>query len=333
MIDVANAFKGGVHVPDRKDGTKDKPIERMPQPASACICFSQHIGKPAVPCVKAGDRVNRGTLIGKADGAISANVFSSVSGVVKEIKKITEYNGAVNDYAVIENDGENSEEFLPSIGEITAESVKTRVFEAGLAGLGGAGFPTAVKLSPKEPIDALIINGAECEPYLTCDYRIMMEKTAELCDGIKLIALALGVKNIIVGIEDNKPEAIDKISAAADFTVVPLPKKYPQGGEKQIIYSCLGRKVRAGKLPSSVGVCVENVQTAYYVYQAVRNNMPLIERVITVGGDGVNDPKNLVCAIGTKYGDIIDFCGGLKENTVKFISGGPMMGRLTTTEA
>ena len=307
--------------------SKDKPIETMPAPERVYVSLSQHIGKPALAVVSVGDKVDKGQLIGAADGFISANVFSSVSGTVEEIKPLTTHAGKAV-HIVIKNDFEERMQTLSEIDETDGKAICERVKEAGIVGLGGAGFPAFVKLSPKEPVDILLINGAECEPYLTCDYRIMLEQTREFVDGARLAATALGGAKIVVGIEENKPDAIDILSKYDDLSVVPLKKKYPQGSEKQLIFACTKRKVGLGKIPSSVGVCVLNVQTAKAVYNAVIKREGLFERVMTITGNGINEPKNLLVKNGTAYSEIIDYCGGLKTNARKIIAGGPMMGKV-----
>lgn len=326
----SSTFKWGVHVPDNKHLSSGKPIVVMPNNSLVYISMSQHIGKPATPIVAVGDRVKKGQLIGQESGFISANVYSSVSGTVKEIAtKRTPLNTA--EYVVIENDGLDEEVLLPDIDENDPEQILLRVKEAGIVGLGGAGFPTYVKMSPREKIDTILINGAECEPYLTCDHRMMLEYSEQIVGGAKYIAKALGCTNIIIGIEDNKPDAITLMSKYEGIKVMSLKKKYPQGSEKQLIYACTKRKVAPGKLPSSQGVCVFNVQTAFQCYEAVKLNIPLYERVITVTGKGIAEPQNLVVKNGTPYKDIIEFCGGLKESAVKVVVGGPMMGKVLTT--
>ena len=322
-----STFARGVHVPDMKGLSKDKPIETMPAPERVYVSLSQHIGKPALAVVSVGDKVDKGQLIGAADGFISANVFSSVSGTVEEIKPLTTHAGKAV-HIVIKNDFEERMQTLSEIDETDGKAICERVKEAGIVGLGGAGFPAFVKLSPKEPVDILLINGAECEPYLTCDYRIMIEQTREFVEGARLSATALGGAKIVVGIEENKPDAIEILSKYDDLNVVPLKKKYPQGSEKQLIFACTKRKVGLGKIPSSVGVCVLNVQTAKAVYNAVIKREGLFERVMTITGNGINEPKNLLVRNGTVYSEIIDYCGGLKASARKIVAGGPMMGKV-----
>lgn len=320
-------FSGGTHIPDRKNLTADLPIETMPSPDIVAISLSQHIGKPSVPVVNVGDVVSVGQLIAEEGGFVGANIYSSVSGVVTTIEERYNPNGTKSNYIVIQNDKNDwSAAPLPDIGERTPDNILQRIRLAGIVGMGGAGFPTAVKLAPKQKVDCLVINGAECEPYLTCDYRLMKEKTDEIHTGIMLLAKALRVDKIYVGIERNKPDCIQAFSQYDDLTVVSLKKRYPMGSEKHLIFSCTGRKVGLGKLPADAGAVVQNVATAYAVYEAVELNKPLYERVMTVSGKGVLHPKNLLVKNGTPLDMIINFCGGMRDNSVMMIAGGPMMG-------
>ncbi|MBR1891307.1 MAG: RnfABCDGE type electron transport complex subunit C, partial [Clostridia bacterium] len=262
-------FSGGAHVPDMKAMSSGKAIETLPAPERAYISLSQHVGKPAIPIVSEGEKVLRGQLIAKADGAVSANIYSSVSGVVEEIKPISNHLGR-HTYIVIRNDFLDETVWLEPIDDTDGNAIAERVKEAGLVGLGGAGFPSFIKLKPKEPIDILLINSAECEPYLTCDYRVLVEHTEQFVVGARYLSKALGGAKIYVGVEENKPDVIKTLSEYDDFFVVPLKKKYPQGSEKQLIYACTGRKVGLGKLPSTTGVVVMNVQTTKAVFDAVK---------------------------------------------------------------
>lgn len=327
-LSKSSTFSHGVHIPDMKWLSKDKSIEIMPSPERVYISLAQHIGKPATCIVNVGDSVSRGQLIGRQDGFISSSIYSSVSGVVEDIRPIVTPQGQTQTFVVIKNDGQDTTVYLEPIDKTDGKQIVARVGEAGLVGLGGAGFPTVVKVSPKEPIDTLLINGAECEPYLTCDHRIMLEKTEEFVQGAKLLSVALNNAKIVVGIEENKPDAIELLSKYDCLTVVPLKKKYPQGSEKQLIYACTKRKVGCGKLPSTTGVCVLNVQTVKQTYDAVEKNTPLYERVMTVTGKGIAQPKNVLVRNGTPYSEIIEFCGGLKDDARKIIAGGPMMGKV-----
>lgn len=318
----------------RIHGTKlsrNMPVENASEPKIVKISMSQHIGAPATPVVSVGDRVKKGTLIGAANGAVSANVFASVAGTVTAVEDLENGLGQVLKHIVIENDFSEEEELFPPLTEKTPETMKARIAEAGIVGLGGAGFPTAIKLSPKTPLDVLVINGAECEPYLTCDFRLLIERTEEIYKGIKIIAEILGVKNIVIGIEVNKQEAIDAFLRYKDVTVVPLRKQYPMGSEKHLIYCTTGRKVPCGKMPFDVGACVQNVKTALACYEAIELNKPLTETVLTVSGKGIDKPSNLKVPLGTSFSELIEQCGGKFENTVKVIAGGPMMGRALGT--
>lgn len=319
-------FKKGIHFPDMKYLAKDKPIEPMPPSEHYFVALSQHIGAPAKPVVEVGATVAAGTLIARADGMISANVFSPVSGTVAGIETRKNKQGANAPFIHIKNDFKNREEFMPPADASDARAVRERIGKAGIVGLGGAGFPTLVKLSPSKPVDILIINAAECEPYLTCDYRVMLDRTEEFVKGVKILSSCLGVARTVIGIEENKMEAYEKLRAFDGFELILLEKKYPQGGEKQLIYACCGRVVPAKALPMDVGVVVQNVATALAVYEAVEKGKPLYERVVTVSGKGVAEPKNLLVKTGTLFEEALDFCGGISEDTQKLIAGGPMMG-------
>lgn len=319
-------FKKGIHFPDMKYLAKDKPIEPMPPSEHYFVALSQHIGAPAKPVVEVGATVAAGTLIARADGMIFANVFSPVSGTVAGIETRKNKQGANAPFIHIKNDFKNREEFMPPADVSDARAVRERIGEAGIVGLGGAGFPTLVKLSPSKPVDILIINAAECEPYLTCDYRVMLDRTEEFVKGVKILSSCLGVARTVIGIEENKMEAYEKLRAFDGFELILLEKKYPQGGEKQLIYACCGRVVPAKALPMDVGVVVQNVATALAVYEAVEKGKPLYERVVTVSGKGVAEPKNLLVKTGTLFEEALDFCGGISEDTQKLIAGGPMMG-------
>ncbi|MBR1747413.1 MAG: electron transport complex subunit RsxC [Clostridia bacterium] len=318
-------FPKGVHVPDNKSWSKDVPIEVMEAPDIVCIGLQQHIGRPSVPVVGPGDEVLCGQLIAKEGGYIGANVYSSVSGKVTGIEKRPGVNGVPAEYIVIENDHHDRTMTLPPLPDREPATIKARIREAGIVGMGGAGFPTEVKLSPKTPVDSLVINAAECEPYLTCDYRLMVEKTDEVAQGIRLLAKALGVEKIFVGIEKNKPDAIELFSRYDDMQVVSLKKAYPMGSEKHLIYSCTGRKVPCGKLPADAGCVVQNVATAFAVYEAVEKDKPLYERVMTVSGCGAVHHKNLLVRTGTPFSALRENCG-VKDDVTMFVSGGPMMG-------
>ena len=307
--------------------SKNCPIEKVPAPARVYISVSQHIGAPAIPVVNVGDKVRKGTLIAEASGAISANVFSSVSGTVAEIRDIVNGLNQKQKYIIIDNDFTDEEEFLPPLNDFEPNTLIERIRLAGLVGLGGAGFPTAVKLTPKNPLDTLVINGAECEPYLTCDHRLMVERTDDIYRGIKYAARALNVKRIVVGIERNKPNAIEALAAYDDLEVVSLKRQYPMGSEKHLIFVTTGRKVPTGKMPFDVNCCVLNIKTVLAAFYAIEKDRPLTEAVLTVSGRGIKEPKNLQVAIGTPFSELIAYCGGASDDTVKIVAGGPMMGK------
>ncbi len=321
----AYRFNRGVHVPDRKTA-RNAAIVTMPAPDTASVSTSMSFGKPAIPVVSVGNKVKLGQLIAKADGAISGNVHASVSGEVTAIVQRQNATGGTETYIDIVNDGKDEKDFLPPLSEPNDDDIRKRAFDAGLVGMGGAGFPTAVKLSPRSPVDTLVINGAECEPYLTCDFRIMLEYGDKIVRGAKYFATALGVKNIVIGIEANKPECIAEFEKYDGIKVVKLKKQYPMGGEKQLIYCTTKRKVPVGKLPADAGCDVQNVATCLAMCEAIEEGKPLIDRVMTVAGGGISEPANVKVRLGTPLESVVEFCGGKSENAVKLISGGPMMG-------
>ncbi len=324
----AKNYRYGVHIRDMKYLCNQKRIEDMPAPDEVWISVSQHIGAPANPIVNVGDEVKKGQLIAEATGAISANVYSSVCGNVVSIENVVNPMGVKQKYIRIKNNGKTDSILFPNLESFDNQSLIERIRLAGIVGLGGAGFPTAVKLTPKNKLDYLIINGAECEPYLNCDYRLMIEKTDSLIKGIHYFAKALDIKseNVLFGIEKNKPDAI-KLFSERGINVVELKKQYPMGSEKHLIYCCTGRKVPIGKMPFDVGCSVQNIKTLIACYEAIELNKPLTEIVLTVSGQGVKEAKNLRVAIGTPFTEIVNFCGGETENTVKYVAGGPMMGK------
>ncbi|MDE6356629.1 MAG: electron transport complex subunit RsxC [Clostridia bacterium] len=326
-------YFGGVHPKGAKALSENAPIETLPPPEVVAISTAQSLGKPAVPVAEVGQRVKEGELIARADGPISSDVFASVAGTVTEIKEETGANGANEKFIFIKRD-EGSEEkiyFDPLPADADGERIKARIKECGIVGLGGAGFPAAVKVAPRTPVDTLILNGAECEPYLTCDHRLMLEHTEEIARGARYVARALGVQNIIIGIEANKPECIKAFEKFDDIKPVILKKQYPMGGEKQLIYVTTGRRVGMGKLPADCGVVVQNVATAFAVCEAVELGKPLYERVLTVSGKAVKNPKNLRVRVGTPIKYIVDFCGGELVSPKKVIQGGPMTGMAIST--
>ena len=330
-------FKGGIHPYEGKELSENKPIQVLLPKGELVFPMSQHIGAPAKPLVAKGDRVLAGQKIGEAGGFISANVICSVSGTVKAIEPRRMVNGAMVPSIIVENDGEY--ETVEGVGEdrdpstLSKEEIRSIVKEAGIVGLGGAGFPTHVKLTPKDEnaIDYVIVNGAECEPYLTSDYRMLIEEPEKIVGGLKVILQLFDNAKGVIAIENNKPDAIQLMtkvaSSYAGIEVVPLKVKYPQGGEKQLIDAITKRQVASGALPISTGAVVQNVGTAFAVYEAVQKNKPLFERVITVTGKSVARPSNFLARIGTPMKQLIDACGGLPEDTGKVIGGGPMMGK------
>ena len=332
-------FPGGTHPHEGVNGKAvngGNAIVELPAPARVVIPLSQHIGAPAKTIVKKGDQVLMGQKIGEAGGFVSAPVHASVSGKVVAIEDVEVASGAKVPAVVIENDYQDAwTELKPATRPETmsAADLQALIREAGIVGMGGAGFPTAVKLTPAEGkvIEQLVINGAECEPYLTADHRLMVEHAAEIVDGLRLMMLALDVKRAIIGVEKNKPDAIAALRACCTgvggdgITVMALPVMYPQGGEKQLVYATTRRKVPTGGLPIDVGVVVCNVGTVYAVQQAIREGKPLVQRVTTMGGM-VNNPGNFLVRIGCTVGNLIDACGGLHNDVRMLISGGPMMG-------
>ena len=320
-------YFGGIHPKGRKEMSSSCPIEVMPEPEVVTVSTSQSLGKPATVTVEKGQAVREGEVIAKADGAISSDVFASISGTVTDIKE-ADGTGGKETYVVItaQPDGKKDKFTFPPLTDPSADEIKSRIRDCGIVGLGGAGFPTAVKVSPKTPVTTLILNGAECEPYLTCDHRLMLEKTDEIVRGARYIAKALGVSEIIIGIEANKPDAIKQFEPYEDIKVVILAKQYPMGGEKQLIYVTTGKRVGVGKLPADVGVIVQNVGTAFAVCEAVELGKPLYERVVTVSGKGIKQPKNLLVRVGTSIKDIFQYCGGEEAAPKKAILGGPMTG-------
>lgn len=332
---------GGIHPHDNKLSAGSS-IQELAVPAEVKVPLAQHIGAPAQPVVAVGDEVKIGQLIAKAGGFVSANVHSPVSGKVKKIEDFVDGNGYKKQAIVIGVEGnvwDDSIDCSPGIVreiKLAPADIVKKIGEMGLVGMGGATFPAHVKLSipPGKKCDALIINGVECEPYLTSDHRLMLEKGEEILIGVKILMTALGVDKAYIGIENNKRDAIDhltKLSAGyPGVTVQPLKLKYPQGGEKQLIDACIGRQVPSGKLPIDVGAVVQNVGTAFAVYEAVQKNKPLIERVVCVTGKPLQKPSNFLVRIGTPVSALIDAAGGMPEDCGKVIGGGPMMGRAFT---
>ena len=333
---------GGVH-PEENKLTHEVPTQVAPLPQQAVFPLSQHIGAPAKPIVQKGDKVKVGTMIAEAGGFVSANIFSSVSGTVFKVDTAIDATGYRKPCIIINVEGDEWEESIDRSDkierlehhpELTSEQIIEKVKYAGIVGMGGACFPTHVKLCPPptEHAECVIINGVECEPYITSDYRLMMEKPDEVVEGVKLIMKAVGVNKAYIGIEENKPRAIDlmiqKLMTNLDIEVVPLAKKYPQGGEKQLIDAVIRRQVPAPPaIPINVGAIVQNVATAVAVYEAVMKNKPLFERYTTVTGKKLAKPGNFLVRMGTSFGQLIDLCGGLPDGDNKILAGGPMMGK------
>lgn len=323
-----NTFKRGIRPQENKELSRDCAIEIMPPPRIVKIPLSQHIGAECRPLVRPGDTVRKGQLIGSSDKTVSAGVFASVSGTVIGIETVRTASGGNVGHIVIENDFAETEERLPKLTDPSPLELIERIRAAGIVGMGGAAFPVHVKLTPpkEKRIDVLIVNAAECEPYLTCDDRIMREYPEQFAEGCRLLGRALRVERVVVGIEENKPEAIEKLRSVTDLELCVLKTKYPQGAEKQLIYAVTGRKVPPGGLPMDVGVVADNVHTAFSTYRAVYEGKPCYERVMTVSGGAVANPKNLWVRTGTSYEDLLAYCGGLREEAVEVVSGGPMMG-------
>lgn len=327
-------FKGGVHPPEKKNLSKDQPIEKLPIPDRLVILTQQHTGAPCEPLVKPKDYVYKGQKIGDKQAFITAPIHAPTSGTVKRIGLYSHPNGRPVLGIEIEPDGKD--ELFQEIPitdswyNLSPEEIRHRIREAGIVGLGGAAFPTHVKISPppEKKIDTVILNGAECEPYLTIDYRIMLEKPDLVVEGLKIIMYVVGVKKGIIGIEENKKDVVDQLKKYTDSSIeiVVLPTKYPQGSEKHLIKAILGREVPSGGLPLDVGVIVNNVGTAVAIAEHFRTGLPLISRGITISGEGINYPKNLEVLIGTPLNKIVEAAGGFKEVPGKIIFGGPMMG-------
>ena len=333
--------KGGIHPPEKKT-TAGVPVSRMPLPSELRLMLAQCIGAPARPTVKAGEHIEAGQMVAEAGGFVSAPVHSPVNGTVKKIEPTRTPQGIWQDSIVITPDEENADLFnLPprTVEEVTAlspEEIIAIVGECGVVGLGGATFPTRVKLSvPKgKKATAVLINGAECEPCLTCDDALMRTEAEKIIKGTLLIMKATGATEGIVGIVENTPASIRemrKVASASGIRIEPLKKKYPQGGEKQLIYAVTGKTVPAGALPIETGCIVDNVATAYAVYEAVYNRRPLTERIVTVTGPELANPGNFIVRNGTSLSDIMAFAGGCPSDTGKIIAGGPMMGRAVST--
>ncbi len=327
-------FKGGVHPPERKELSAEKVIETAPLPSLLILPLSQHIGAPLAPVVGVGDEVREGQLIADSEAFVSAPLHAPASGRVKAIEPRLSFTGVKINSIVLEvSDSQEKTGLAPlTQADLTPEKIRKRAREAGLVGLGGAAFPTHVKLSPPsdKPIDTVLINGCECEPYLTCDYRLMLEEPEEIISGLKLIMIAVGANRGVIVVEENKRDAgqiLNEIAEKEENIEVVLTKtKYPQGSEKHLIKAVLDREVPSGALPFEVGAYVQNVQTTIALSRAFWKGEPLTERVVTVSGEAVSHPKNLKVKLGTPAQDLIEFCGGFSEEPDKVIFGGPMTG-------
>lgn len=336
-------FKGGIHPDDGKRFSRDQAIQSLLPKGDLVYPLSQHIGAPANPVVKKGDHVLRGQMIAEAGGYVSAPVYSSVSGTVKGLEYRFGPAGSKVECIVIENDGEYQEaEYEPvrPLAEMKSEEILEKIGRAGIVGMGGAGFPTRVKLSPKEPekIEYIIANGAECEPYITSDHRRMLENTEELVSGMRVVLSLFPNAKGYFAVEDNKKDCIEKLkTAVADeprMDVRVLMTKYPQGAERQLIYAVTKRAINSSMLPADAGCIVDNVETLIGIHHAVIEGKPLMERVVTVSGDDIAAPGNFKVLLGTSHQELIDAAGGFVEQPEKLISGGPMMGfAMVTAEA
>jgi electron transport complex protein RnfC len=329
-------FRHGVHPPELKELTAGSPIRRMPFPTEVVLPLSQHTGKPAKPIVQVGDRVERGDKIGEADGFISSPIHASAAGHVEEVGLWPHPTGGYQSAIRIRVEQFSAQvprpRIIPDWEGLDHDALVEAVRRAGVVGLGGAAFPTHVKLQPPkdQTVDTILINGAECEPYLTTDHRTMVEYPERVQLGVRIMMRALGVSRAVIGIERNKPDAIERIRATLpgdiDVTVQPLTVKYPQGAEKMLIDAVLHREVPSGGLPMHVGVVVHNVASVATIAEVFETGLPLIERIVTVTGFGVKKPSNLIVPVGTKTRDLLDACDGLTDDAREVIFGGPMMG-------
>ncbi|MHB0948483.1 MAG: electron transport complex subunit RsxC [Gemmatimonadaceae bacterium] len=334
---AAPTFDHGIHPPESKELTRALPIRRMPFPREVVLPVRQHAGKPATVCVAKGQHVERGDVVATADGFVSAPVHASASGTVSAIELAPHPDGSMALAVRITVDAWAPQvprpRLVPDWHGLTREQVVQAVQDAGVVGLGGAAFPTHVKLAPPKDatIDTLIVNGAECEPYLTTDHRIMVEYPHRVHFGLRVMMEALGVPRAIIGVERNKPDAIAALEATKlaglDVTILPLTVKYPQGAEKMLIRSVLGREVPSGKLPATVGALVQNVGSIATIAEVFETGMPLVERIVTVSGPGIRKPSNLIVPVGTRLQDVLDYCGGLTADAAEILFGGPMMGQ------
>lgn len=327
-------FKQGIHVPENKELTNSKPITVLLPKQDLVFPMQQHIGAPAKPIVAKGDKVLLGQKIADATGFVSSAIYASVSGIVKDIKPMLHPDGNKYNSIIIENDGLYKEDenlgVKKDLDKYTKEELIEAIKEAGIVGMGGAGFPTHVKLSSKADIDTIIVNGAECEPYLTSDHAVLLEETDRVIKGLQVILKIFPKAKGIIAIETNKMNAIEKVQSQLqnipNISVVPLIPKYPQGSEKQIIEACTNRQVPIGALPEKAGCIVDNVDTVVAIHRAIFRGRPLMRRVITVTGSAIKNPNNFKVKLGTNFNELIEAAGGFKEEPAKIISGGPMMG-------
>lgn len=340
-MNIFCSFKGGVHPPEHKDATESKPIESMPLPSHVIIPLQQHTGAVCEPVVSVGDEVKEGQKIGEAKGFVSSPVHASISGTVAAIEDRPHpvVPTPVRSIVIESKNPPATWDKTTDWSTLSSKDLLDRICDAGIVGLGGAAFPTHIKLSPPKetPVDTLIVNGVECEPYLTADHRLMLERSLGILEGVKILLKVLGVHRVYIGIEKNKPDAIKIMQEhtanrslwnGAMVEVMPLKVKYPQGAEKQLIKAVVRKEVPSGGLPFHVGVVVQNVGTAFAIYEAVVKGKPLIERIVTVSGNRIREPKNLAVRIGTSFAGVIEHAGGIVPNghPVKIIMGGPMMG-------
>lgn len=337
IFSIGNGFSHGVHPPHHKDQTEDLPIQRVPFVSRYVMPLGQHIGVPAEPIVKVGDRVQRGELIAKPKGFISTALHSPVTGTVSDIGMHRYVDGSFRQAIEIKADPYATQQFIDNhshsnVADMSTEKFIDAVQMSGIVGMGGAAFPSHVKyaIPDGQIITDLLVNGAECEPYLTNDHRLMVERPEAVLRGCEILCQQLGASRVAIGVEKNKPESISQLkkylTAEMPIDIVPLEVKYPQGAEKMLIKSIYNKELAAGKLPRDIGIAVNNVGTIVALADYFDHGMPLIERIVTLAGPGVHEPANLIVPIGTPIRDVLDFAGGLKEQTREVISGGPMMG-------
>jgi Na+-translocating ferredoxin:NAD+ oxidoreductase subunit C len=336
FLNLGPGFRHGVHPPEQKDLTSALPIRRMPFPDEVVLPLRQHAGKPARLLVKRGDRVERGDKIAEADGYVSVPIHASAAGTVADIDWWPHPDGSMAEAVRIKVERFSPQiprpRMIPEWGALSPQQAVEAVRQGGVVGLGGAAFPAHVKLSPPKDvkIEMLLVNGAECEPYLTTDHRTMVEFPERVHLGTRIMMHTLGVSRATIGVEKNKPDAIERLRATIpadlDITVLPLTVKYPQGAEKMLIKAVTGREVPSGKLPMHVGVVVQNAGSIACIAEIFETGLPLIERVVTVSGPGVKRPSNLIIPVGSKLRDVLHFCGGLKDDAAEILFGGPMMG-------